>query len=266
MRRRIFVFTLLFLSSITFCQNFTESGEILTLDGLSYASDLLNEIVFKEGEISLIKYEGYFEEEEHIILNDKYDIEKKDNMTFLHLKNKNIILLCLANDDILLLYDKNMSSPFFFGFSSMRGLELINQLNSITASSELVENGYVYSANNLGNFNLSEPWVEGVPGNGEGEYITFSGNCTYIYLFNGYVSYSKPYLYERNSRIKKIKITTTTGNGTKVFFFNLFDTPNPQKINLGERVTDDIKLEILEVYSGSKYQDTCLNALLFRIY
>lgn len=266
MRRRIFVFTLLFLSSITFCQNFTESGEILTLDGLSYASDLLNEIVFKEGEISLIKYEGYFEEEEHILLNDKYSIEKKDHITFLCLEKENKKLLCLANNDVLLLYDDSKKDPFFFGYSSMRGLELINQPTNISASSELVENGYVYSAKNLGNFNLTEPWVEGVAGNGEGEYIILSGNCTYIYLFNGYVSYSKPYLYERNSRIKKIKITATTKKSTQEFFFDLQDTPNPQKLNLGKRFTDDIKLEIKEVYPGNKYEDTCLHALLFQIF
>ena len=148
----------------------------------------------------------------------------------------------------------------------MRGLELINQPTNISASSELVENGYVYSAKNLGNFNLTEPWVEGVAGNGEGEYIILSGNCTYIYLFNGYVSYSKPYLYERNSRIKKIKITATTKKSTQEFFFDLQDTPNPQKLNLGKRFTDDIKLEIKEVYPGNKYEDTCLHALLFQIF
>ncbi|MCR4939961.1 MAG: hypothetical protein K5930_07645 [Treponemataceae bacterium] len=266
MKRPMFVFILLFLASSVFCQNFTESGEILTLDGLSFASDILNEIVFENGEISIINYEGYFEEKRHIILNDKYDIEKKGSLVFLNLKNESKSFLCLASDEVLLLYDEKNESPFFFGFSSMRGLELISQPDKITASSELLENDYVYSASNLGNFNLSQPWVEGVPGNGEGEYITLSGNCTYIYLFNGYISYSKPYLYERNSRIKKIKITTNTENGEKEFIFNLFDTPNPQKINLGERVTDDIKLEILEVYPGTKYQDTCLNALLFKIF
>ena len=266
MRQRILVFTLLFLASIAFCQNFTESGEILTLDELSYASDILNEIIFKDGEITLIRYEGYFEEEENILLNDKYSIEKKDHITFLCLEKENKKLLCLANNDVLLLYDDSKKDPFFFGYSSMRGLELINQPRNISASSELVENGYVYSAKNLGNFNLTEPWVEGVPGNGEGEYITLPGNCTYIYLFNGYISYSKPYLYERNSRIKKIKITTNIDNDSKVFIFNVFDTPNPQKFDLGERVTNDIKLEILEVYPGTKYQDTCMNALLFQVY
>ena len=90
MKKLFALATILLLSLQVFCQNFTESGEILTLDGLSYASDILNEIIFKDSEITLIRYEGYFEEEDHILLHDKYSIEKKDHITFLCLEKERL--------------------------------------------------------------------------------------------------------------------------------------------------------------------------------
>ncbi len=266
MRKLTLILMIIILSSSLFSQNFSNNGKILTLDGLSYASDILNEIVFNNGEMKFIRYEGWFEQKEIIVFQDKYSIEYNNGLPFIILENEQKKFLCIANDEILLLYKENQKDPYFFGYYSMSGLETIYQSALITASSELTENGYGYTASNLCNFNLGEPWVEGVTGNGEGESFEVEGNCTYIYIFNGYISYNKPYLYERNSRLKKIQITFPNNPNHKELIFDLLDTPNPQKINLGERYTETIKLEILEVYPGTKYQDTCVNALLFQVF
>lgn len=54
----------------------------------------------------------------------------------------------------------------------------------------------------------SASWVEGVNGNGIGEKINFETNGEVLYFFNGYVSFSKPWLYTDNGRVKKIKISS----------------------------------------------------------
>lgn len=135
--------------------------------------------------------------------------------------------------------------------------------SKISATSELTEGNTIYSVSNLSNLQLNKPWVEGVKGNGEGEKIIINCRASFIYFFNGYVSYTKPYLYEQNSRPKKIKLTLLDSKEKEELIFDLKDTPNPQKLSLNTFYSGKIELEILEVYSGSKYQDTCINSLLF---
>jgi hypothetical protein len=44
----------------------------------------------------------------------------------------------------------------------------------------------------------------------------------------------------------------------------LEDTPNFQTIISPECLKDEmLKLEILDVYPGAKYEDTCINAIIF---
>ncbi|MBQ0166757.1 MAG: hypothetical protein KBT02_06610 [Treponema sp.] len=138
--------------------------------------------------------------------------------------------------------------------------------SDFSASSELKEGAITYSAGNLASFDLKTPWVEGVPGNGIGETISFYIAEKYLYLFSGYISYDKPYLYEQNARPKKIKITITDKGNSQEFIFDLVDTPNPQTLEFPDRMYGDATLEILDVYPGTKYQDTCIHAILGKVY
>lgn len=128
------------------------------------------------------------------------------------------------------------------------------------------EHNYNYSAGNIANVNLTESWVEGVDGYGIGESISFLGNCTCLFLFNGFVSFEKPYLYEANSRLKKIEISFPEEKNKASIEIELKDTPNPQKINLGFKCQSQIKIKILEVYEGNKYKDTCLSGIMMKVY
>ena len=137
---------------------------------------------------------------------------------------------------------------------------------SITASSYLTENGREYSTDKLGQ-RIGECWVEGVPGNGIGEKLIFEDNFGYsgnpLYISSGFVSYSKPNLYRENSRIKKIKITNQSGKSIVV---ELSDTPHFQTIDLSQLFSgygseSTYILEIVEVYPGTKYTDTCVNSI-----
>jgi hypothetical protein len=130
----------------------------------------------------------------------------------------------------------------------------------ISASSTLIEGSTVYSTDNLDE-RIGVCWA--VKGKGIGEKIIFKNyegkGYASLYISIGFVSFDKPYLYRQNSRPKKIKISYD--NITEII--ELEDTPNLQfltncwpKSNINE-----IHIEILEVYPGTKYNDTCINFL-----
>jgi hypothetical protein len=143
----------------------------------------------------------------------------------------------------------------------------------ITASSSLREGSRIYSPANI-NGKTGEAWSEGVPGQGVGEYLTVKniepGDIGALYISIGYVSYSKPNLYFENSRPKRLRITA---DNEDFLYIDLKDTPDLQSILTRDLVKEykyssefsayvyDLKIEILEVYPGTKYTDTCINAL-----
>lgn len=263
MMKKNFVSVLLifFLCNI-FSQNFEKSGEIENLDELSYEYGLLNEIKFKNQTITISNFEN-----EEDFFESQYFLQNYDKVSFLNLEKTQEKVLVLANEDLLLMYTKD-AAPWIFATNLGRRAEGLYFANSIkfTATSELVEQSTVYAATNLQNLNLNKPWVEGVSGNGEGEKINFSCNASTIYFLSGYVSFSKPYLYEQNSRPKKIKLFLIKNNKKEELIFDLKDTPNPQELSLGEYYKGPIELEIMEVYEGTKYQDTCINGLIFSVF
>jgi hypothetical protein len=87
------------------------------------------------------------------------------------------------------------------------------------------------------------------------------------------VSYNKPYLFKYNSRPRKIRISY---EGEIAKTIELLDTPNFQEIltlwpypqyessypdkNLWEK---DLWIEIIDVYPGTRYNDTCINFLVW---
>ncbi len=126
-------------------------------------------------------------------------------------------------------------------------------------SSYLTEKDKAYSVDNLSRSIMDTPWVEGVPGNGIGEGFTIERAYTdYLLIVNGYISYKKPYLYKQNGRVKKMKITGLTSGEERIL--EVLDTPHPQTIDISFITkNEDIRVEIAEVYEGTKYDDTCLH-------
>ncbi|QQO10865.1 NADase-type glycan-binding domain-containing protein [Breznakiella homolactica] len=142
-------------------------------------------------------------------------------------------------------------------------------LNECTAAatSELTEGETTYSAGNILNTNILTPWVEGVSGNGTGERIRIEYNHDLLFglysleILNGYADYSKPYLYGYNNRIKKIRVYNIGYDEYRDF--EIEDTPQYQSLVLGfENKSKIIEIEILEVYLGSRWNDTCINAII----
>lgn len=138
------------------------------------------------------------------------------------------------------------------------------QFLTYTATSHLTENGIEYSPENLKDNRTGRPWVEGVPGDGVGEkiFLTYerypSEGFSHLLLSNGFVSYGNPSLYGKNGRLKRIRVEDRESE----FFqeFAIEDTPNYQILEL-DRPLKTITVEILEVYPGSRWEDTCVNLL-----
>ena len=144
----------------------------------------------------------------------------------------------------------------------------------IIASSSLKDQGkYSYKAGNAHDFSLKTMWVEGAKGQGVGEYLLYkfkdkSPRVTDIIIANGCVQSEA--LFHANSRVKKFKVYY---NDEPIAILNLRDVMGLQTFNIGtlgygwedEKNAKDwtLKFEIMEVYPGSKYEDTAISELYF---
>lgn len=268
MRRRLLISFLLFVFGAFFYpENFDKTGNIFDLNKLYYDIDFASDIKFLDGKILIRDYEKGKKADDYIVFQEKVELVYESKIPFLRFPNGNKYLI-LANSDLCILYDKSDNKPKCFGTNLGNGSELIDYIdkNLVVATSELKEGSTLFRASNIATLNINEPWVEGQKDYGIGEEIQFKGNCSYIYIFNGFVSYNKPYLYENNARIKKIEISFPEEENRNPIVWTLNDTPNPQKINLGKRCNSIIKIKILDIYEGTKYRDTCLNGIIFKVY
>ena len=117
-------------------------------------------------------------------------------------------------------------------------------------------------------FNLNTAWSEGVEGHGIGEAITIvvPGNQDYlsatsIEIINGYIKSDAA--WEENSRVKKLAVSV---DDMYIGDLQLEDSKEVQRFEIGVyplNRSSDLKviLEILEVYKGSKYEDTLITEL-----
>jgi len=109
----------------------------------------------------------------------------------------------------------------------------------------------------------SGTWAEGLEGDGLNEWLKFDFvfpiNITSIRIWNG-LKISQA-LYKANGRVKKLLITTSTGEEKMV---NLRDKFEEQSIPVSfSNAVNWVKITILEVYPGLKYKDTCISSVTF---
>ena len=131
----------------------------------------------------------------------------------------------------------------------------------ITADSYLTEGNTKYLPERLRNTEPGTPWCEGKPGDGIGSIITLKGNKEFstLIISNGFDS-AKKQNYTNNNRVKEIRITNLN-NKKNLLTTELPDSPQPFEIKLPFS-SDYVQIEILSVYKGEKYEDTCLNYIL----
>ena len=136
----------------------------------------------------------------------------------------------------------------------------------IKASSSL---GDSYKAEFANDLSYKTAWVEGKKDEGTGEYLEYyfkndSPRITEIIISNGYMKSEET--WKNNNRVKKLKLYV---NGVPFGILNLKDSRTDQYFEVGtlghnKNGTDLIlKFEILEVYKGSKYNDTAITEIYF---
>ena len=155
--------------------------------------------------------------------------------------------------------------PFILLFPKLDNYEKKNSIISYESNSFLKEKDTLYSAENHGSIG-GLPWAS-ANGYGIGDiiYITADINDKFsLQLFNGFQS-EKKYLYEQNSRVKKIEITNLDTKQKSTY--DIKDSAEKQTI-LIQKKSDSANqvgryaIKILEVYPGTKYKDLCIQAIL----
>lgn len=213
----------------------------------------------------------------------KSKIEYKNNFKWLqnldNPKNKYLILSCSYDDlEFLTLVCSRDTSEnnyknweiyynYHPDYKKLGRMPLLRGFDVIKADSFLTEslkNGkeikYLPSVTSISN----NPWA--VKNNSAKKIIYLepysSLHDNKIIIANGFICVDKPYLYEQNSRAKKIKITWNSGSKE----FELQDTPNFQIITLPceEDAYDGIlQIEIMDAYLGSKYTDIVISGIYY---
>lgn len=102
-------------------------------------------------------------------------------------------------------------------------------------------------------------WTEGVWGNGVGEAIEITLDEDHkvngLTIYNG--NRTSHDLYEKYGRVKTIRITFSDGSQKQYEVADNFYTSS-QVSFINPIQTNTLKIEILEVYEGTTYQDTCI--------
>lgn len=148
------------------------------------------------------------------------------------------------------------------------------EVQRVTASSHLKAQGrFNYLPKNAHDFNHESVWAEGVQGQGIGEWLEyeFAGVCprvTAVKILPGHVKTKAA--WEANSRPKYIKVYYL---GKPICILDLQDVRGMQYFDLekfgpfGYHDSDKpvwrLRFEIVDVYPGTKYQDTVISELMF---
>ncbi|RAP33961.1 hypothetical protein DID80_07690 [Candidatus Marinamargulisbacteria bacterium SCGC AAA071-K20] len=123
-----------------------------------------------------------------------------------------------------------------------------------------------YSASNLVDGDVTTTWAEGSVDAGLYEHVFILNQYsnlvrnTYnkIVFYTGYTK-NKETFYD-NNRLKKIYLNFSNGNWRTVEFE---DTIEPQEIIMDKSEISWLKITILEVYEGKKYNNTCISEVAF---
>jgi hypothetical protein len=192
----------------------------------------------------------------------RYNIETRSNIHLLRYGSITNII-CASNE---LLYLVNQRGCFYEGVGytgngrNGRHINAIGPALKYTSSSYLVQGSIRYEAENLRTVRSDLPWVEGTPGNGIGEYIEMEWeyDINGLIIINGFISLNRPELYLYNNRVKLIRVSIN--DSMEHFEYELADISSPQIIQLPRQGTK-IKVEIADVYKGSRWDDTCVSMI-----
>ncbi len=137
-----------------------------------------------------------------------------------------------------------------------------NMIYKISASSSLKN----YDPELAFDGDNSTAWVEGVKGNGIGQWIKFefteSLNLNEIKIVPGYDKYKENVgdLWVLNNQLKEISLTFSDGSTQD---FSIQEGNRFQKLSLKPVNTKSVTITVKAVYKGSKWDDTAISEIYF---
>jgi hypothetical protein len=151
-------------------------------------------------------------------------------------------------------------------FASEKAKMRYKSASNISVSSMLVEKSRpadAYAADKMIDGKKETAWNEGAIGSGIGEWVRFGFDkpkrIKAIKIIGGYAKTAK--IYNANNRVKTLKLHFSDGKTQTVA---LEDKMDYQTVAVDrDTPTDYIKLEIRDVYKGSRYDDTAISELEF---
>lgn len=138
-----------------------------------------------------------------------------------------------------------------------------------SSSSLKPSNGNTYEASNAQDLRLDTAWVEGVKGNGEGEYLEYffkndSPRVNKAIILNGYVK--TPKLWAANNRVKDLDLYINDQFYARLQLKDIQSEQIFELPTLGRREDGKdliLKFVIKSVYPGAKYDDTAITEIYF---
>lgn len=135
----------------------------------------------------------------------------------------------------------------------------MKDIEDVSASSYLSETNIKHVPDRIMDDDVTTAWVEGVDGNGEGESVTFTFGDSYsvsgIRIWNGYQKSED--LYYKNARPSELELEFSDGATERISLQDRSD--GAQRFEFAPHVTSYVKIKILSVYSGNKYEDTVIS-------
>lgn len=276
--KKIFIFICIIIFSDLYAQNFSIIG--------NYYFDIYSGIEIEQMKIEDDENVRFvYSDKNNKDLEMKYQIIHDNGISYIQFSNNlssemfnkldyqikgNRMLFLVGHQEYYnIMLKKEVSVNTLFGYTNcffnMDNCMMVRYSEKLMTfydcSSFLIEKNTKYPVENLQSSKLETPWVEAAPGYGIGEGFSVKrDNQKYLLIMNGYISYDKPYLYKQNGRIKKLCIKgLRTG---KEIIVDVLDTPHPQTVDISElSEVEDIRITIEDVYTGTKYEDTCLHYL-----
>jgi hypothetical protein len=152
------------------------------------------------------------------------------------------------------------------GISNIRAWSALTQVirgSQIQYHAENMRHPFVvatYDAYSFEYNQINPPWAEGVSGPGIGGTIDieFTRSSMSLIILNGYVDFARRHLYKQNARPKTLKIEST--NPPFSITATLEDVVQLREITF-PAATAKVRLTILEVYKGTKYNDACISKI-----
>lgn len=206
-------------------------------------------------------------------------LEQKEKISYINLKvdgdiEKEYQFGVLNSRRRLFLYDRDI-----LRFCSEEGWNwdgFTPNIYAVRTSSYLIEQNMLYDGKSFIIYKEKSrllPWIEGVSGSGEGEWIELdiNGNPVLdekyyepvksLLVANGYISFENPSLYAKNNRVKGYRITSD--KLAVPIIGELVDIPALQEIVLPDAVPcpATLRFEIISVYKGDIYDDTCISLI-----